>query len=240
MLQDRDNQLLVREAEIRRLKELCASMKRPALDTKSKRVVRNATKKLKTKQAVEFDVHSNFNSSHNQDVLHRVVEGAKASDEPISEIEATEAAKRHFRAMKQKTSRKTNGTEKKHRQQARRNSRMSQKKKFRLGGLNHKTCPLNAEQKTRAILIMKPECMSSDEDDTYTDEQGRECRTVREIPWESDEVKYYKSVTWNHYVNAVLSAGDAKRVQILKRDGHTHSDRKCPDLHKIPGWAIKL
>ncbi len=202
--------------------------------------MRNATKKLKSEKSAEFDVHSNLDSSHNKGILERVVEGAMAYDNPTSQDKAMEAAKRHFRALKQKTSRKTNGTESKHKQQARRNSRMSQKKKFRSGGLNHPGCPLNAEQKARARLIMIPECMSSDEDEIDIDDQGRECRTVREIPWESEEMKYYKSVTWNHYVQNVLYARDAKRVQILRRNGQTYSERQCPDQSKIPVWSIKL
>ncbi len=235
-----ENQLRVKDAEICRLKGLCNANKRPVLDLASKRMVRNAKKKLKTTDAMEFDIHSRLDSSHNQGVLERLVDGAMASTEPISQDKALEAAKRHFRSMKQKASRKTNGTENKHNRQARRNSRMSQKKKFRNGGLNHHACPLNDEQKIRARQIMVPECMSSDEDETETDEQGKECRIVREIPWESDELKYYKSVTWDHYVKNVLSAGDAKRVQALKRTGQTYSERRCPGPDKIPVWAIKL
>ncbi len=233
----------MKDAEILQLKAQCISNKRPLPNLASKRGVRNATKKLKRTLQVEFDIHSNFDSSHNQGVLQRVVDGALSLDkpeEPISETEAKEAAKRHFKSMKQKSGRQSNGTDKKHNKQARRNSRMAQKKKFWIGGLNHHACPLNSEQKARAGLIMVSECMSSDEDETSTDDQGRECRIVREIPWESDEMKYYKSVTWNHYVERVMERRDAKRVQGLRRDGLTFSDRRCPDPAKMPGWAVKL
>ncbi len=230
-LQQKDQRIAELEQQLR-------SRKKPSISIRCQRQVRHVTNSLR-KDGHEFDIHSSIHAPHNQQHIQRIVKNVEACREKFPVAEVIEAAKIHFNTLRGELVREQNGGKGKHRKAAKKASRKKKKLQHRLRGLAHVKCPLPTDDKQRARLIMKPQYMSSDEDEAETNEEGKECRRVRHLPWMSDLANHYKTVCQEVYVNNVLAKRDAKRYQPLIRDENCAiSDRTVPK--DIPSWAVRV
>ncbi len=234
------NSLKQKNQKISELEQQLLNRKKPPTNILCQRAVRHAYNLLR-KDGNEFDTHTNIHTPHNQQLFQRVVKGAMASTKfgKFSAAECIEATKIHFNSLRQEVVREENGGKAKHRKTSRNGARKYKKLQHRLQGLAHSRCPLDAENKQKARLVMKREYMSSDEDELETNEEGQQCRRVRHLPWMSDLANHYKSVCHDVYLKHVISKGNLKKYQHLIRDENcVVSDRTVPK--DIPSWAVNL
>ena len=167
------------------------------------------------------------------------MQSKEAKEARFSTVQVIEAVKIHFNTLRTEAVREQNGGKSKHRKTSRNGARKFKKLQHRRQGLEHAKCSLSSEDKQRARQIMKREYMSSDEDELETNEDGKQCRRVRHLPWMSDLANHYKTVCHDVYVNHILSKRDAKKYQPLIRDDNCRlSERIVPK--DIPSWAVKV
>ncbi len=234
------NALRQKDRKIAELEQQLLGRKKPSTNIDCQRQVRHVTHLL-SKDGHEFDTQSNIHTPHNQQLLQRVIRGVMASKEAVNftTVQVIETAKIHFNSLRGEVVRQQNGGKAKHRKGSRSGARKFKKVKHRLSGLNHAKCPLSADDKQKARLIIKREYMSSDEDELETNEEGKQYRRVRHLPWMSDLAIHYKTVCHDVYVNHVLTKRDAKKYQHLIRDENCPiSERAVPK--EIPTWAVKV
>ena len=213
--------------------------KKPPTSRECQGQVRQITRLL-SKKGHEFDTHTNIHTSHNQQHLQRVVNGVMSSKDAskFSTEQVIEAAKIYFNSLRGDVVREENGIKNKHRKRSRNGTRKSKKHLHRLKGLLHAKCPLSAEDKQKARLIMKREYMSSDEDDIVMND-GKQGRRVRHLPWMSDLANHYKTVCQDVYLKHILLKRDEKKYHHIIRDENCAiSERPLPK--DIPTWAVKV
>ncbi len=227
-----------RDKTIARLQQEVNKHKKRPLNKVCSKEVHHITKKLKTDQYVEFDFNVGANDPHNVRIMNRIVEGAMSSTQSshYSKQDAEIATRRYFSNLKDEHTRERRGTKERHLKCMRRNSRKDTKLKMRLSGLKSKFCKLSPVQKQNAKAIMHMDYMSSDEDEVEEAEDGTVYRSVRILPWESNEARHIKEVLMDTHIQYELGGRDRKRMQKLRRDENcAFSERKCPD--NAPAWA---